>query len=142
MLVVIEPAGAEVCDGHRVEAEGGGGAGRELTIDLGGEPAGGGPVRADPRPPPPAVLVVAKVLDLTAGVAGHLPNAEREGLRHVILGEPSRHKVPQTLPQIGGSEDRSERQRPARQPVVPRGPTGMRRGRDSNPRYSFTRTPL
>ena len=83
-----------------------------MIADPGGELPRGVAVGSDAGPFALAVFEVAEVPDAAAEVAGHLADAERVGAGHVILREPSRHKVPQTLPQIGGSEVGPERQRP------------------------------
>ena len=134
LVAVLEPPLAECGDRQRLEAEGGRGAGFELVVDPGGELPCGVAVGSDAGPFPLAVFEIAEVPDAAAEVAGHLADAERVGAGHVILREPSRHKVPQKVPQTGCSETSQKGKRPVRQAFLPHGPAGQRRGRDSNPR--------
>ena len=69
-------------------------------------------VGADARPATAPVFVVTEIPDAAAENGGHLADAERVGRGHDILREPSRHKMPQKLPQTGISEEVPERQRP------------------------------
>src|SRR6266849_1447977 len=140
LLVLLEPLLAEVADGNGFKAQDGRGADFELAIDLCGQLPGGFLVGADARSMALTMLVVAQIPDPAPEVGKHLANAERFGLGHVILRESSRHKTPQTPPQTGSSEELSERQKPMCQALVTHRPTGKRRGRDSNPRWSKPHT--
>src|SRR6516164_8996132 len=112
LLVVFEPASAEVWDGHRFEAQGSWRAGFDLPVDQRGELSGGSTVGPDAGPTASAAVVIAEVPDVAAEVPADPADAERVGFGHATLREPSRHKTPQTTPQTGDSEDVPKWQRP------------------------------
>jgi len=79
VLVVVEPALAQVGDRQRLEAEDRDVPGRQLCVGLRSQSPGGGHVRPDARPAALAVIVVAQVPDLAPAVPSNLPHAERLG---------------------------------------------------------------
>ena len=128
---MLEPPVPQRGDRQRLETEGGRGAGFDLVADPGGELPRGVAIGSDAGPFALAVFEVAEVPAATAELAGHLADAEPVGAGHVILRESSRHKVPQKLPQTGCAETSQKGKRPVRQAILPHGPAGQRRGRDS-----------
>jgi len=101
LLVVFKPLAAKIFDRDWLETERGRGPGFELSVHLRGKLPGCVAVGSDARSESFAVLKVTEIPDTPTEIAIHLADAERLGLGHGSLREPSRHKVPQKLPQTG-----------------------------------------